>query len=137
MFGGLYKRQGRYREARECYNRGARLSPSSTYMRVNQAAMAILAAPAEPDGIDLYAEFLRWLPPEHDSTDYWTELVRGEAAFAVGNDEEARAAFDRALALDADPESMRSAARQLRLFTEVGFRSYEGRFLRITSCPLP
>jgi 3',5'-cyclic AMP phosphodiesterase CpdA len=129
MLGGLYKRQGRYREARECYNRGAHLSPSSTYMRVNQAAMAIFVAPGEPDGIDLYAELLRWLPSEHDSTDYWTELVRGEAAFAVGNDTDARAAFDRALALNADPESLRSAARQLRLFSEVGFRPYEGRVL--------
>src|SRR5204863_5764398 len=45
MMGGLYKRQGRFAEAREAYDAGARLSPSNLYMRVNQAAMAVLGAP--------------------------------------------------------------------------------------------
>jgi predicted MPP superfamily phosphohydrolase len=123
MLGGLLKRQSRYEEAREAYDRGARLAPSNTYMRVNQAAVAVLAAPAGTRDTAYYAELLDWLPPEGDSTDYWTELVRGEAYFAVGRDVDARATFERALALRADPEALRSAARQLRLFAENDFRA--------------
>jgi tetratricopeptide (TPR) repeat protein len=44
MLGGTYKRTGHFKDALECYERGAALSPSSLYMRVNQAAMAILTS---------------------------------------------------------------------------------------------
>jgi tetratricopeptide (TPR) repeat protein len=45
MLGGLYKRQGKYDDARSYYDRAAELAPSSEYALINQAAMTVLASP--------------------------------------------------------------------------------------------
>ncbi len=69
MIGGLLKRQGRYVDAHQLYELGAKLSPTNLYMRVNQACMAVLADVRSPQrGVELYQQLLTliasWRPTE-------------------------------------------------------------------------
>jgi 3',5'-cyclic AMP phosphodiesterase CpdA len=126
MMGGVLKRRGEYVQAVKCYDFGAKLSPASQYMLVNQAALAILSNPKEPDaGIKLYRRLLENTTkvPDYNS-DLWSLLVCGEAAFAIGSGE-AGAFFERAVQLSPTQKPLRSAAEQLDLFASVGFRTDE------------
>lgn len=126
MLGGLLKRQGRFREARAIYDRGAALVPSNQYMRVNQAALAILASPGDPsEGIALYRALLDDIERDRSNvSDVWAQLVSGEAAFAIGRSE-ASLYFSRAMKLTNSRKPLRSAVEQLELFATIGFRSDE------------
>jgi tetratricopeptide (TPR) repeat protein len=77
MLGGVLKRRGQYGRAAALYDRGVRLSPSSQYMRVNQAALAILSNPASSEGIALYAKLLEQTKviPDYGS-DIWSAHLR-------------------------------------------------------------
>jgi tetratricopeptide (TPR) repeat protein len=122
MLGGVLKRRGEYGRAAELYNRGARLSPGSQYMRVNQAALAILAGPDNAAGIALYAKLLEQTKTIPDyGADIWSLLICGEAAFATGSSD-ADDCFERAVKLSTTQKPLRSAAEQLELFAKVGFR---------------
>lgn len=127
MLGGVYKRQRKYDEAAECYNRGVKLSPESLYMRVNQAALVILSTPQSTDeGVALYKKLYEDTTRDWKlRSDEWAELVCGEAAFAIGNDAEAEEHFRRAVSLDTPARALRSACDQLQLLASVGFRSVE------------
>lgn len=127
MLGGLLKRQKRYREAAASYARGAVISPNSSYMLVNQAAMAILSEPEDPaPGIALYQRLLDRLSGDAtQAADAWAELVLGEASFAIGDQPGARSHYESALRLTASPNALRSAADQLELLGNVGFRKEE------------
>jgi tetratricopeptide (TPR) repeat protein len=130
MLGGVLKRRKEYARAAAYYDRGARLSPNSQYMRVNQAALAILAEPQKSDdGVQLYARLFEQTKAIPDfAGDIWSLLVCGEAAFAIGSSD-ARAFFDRAVKLSTTQKPLRSAAEQLDLFAEVGFRPQEAKTL--------
>jgi 3',5'-cyclic AMP phosphodiesterase CpdA len=128
MMGGVLKRRREYVRAARCYDHGARLSPASQYMRVNQAALAILARPEDPGaGIALYRRLLDDTKRTPDnSSDLWSLLVSGEAAFAIGSPE-ARGFFERAIQLSTTQKPLRSAAEQLDLFADAGFRPNDAR----------
>ncbi len=126
MLGGLYKRQGRYADARECYDRAATLSPSSEYALINQAAIAVLDSPETPEaGIALYRALLRKVTERPLMSDVWGLLVVAEAAFAVGEDKAAADYYRRALQLSPNPVPFESAADQLDILGGVGFRTQQ------------
>jgi 3',5'-cyclic AMP phosphodiesterase CpdA/Flp pilus assembly protein TadD len=131
MMGGRCKRLGQFHQAAEYYAQGARISPSSLYMLVNEAAMSILADPAHPQsGIARYANLIERIEQrEAASADEWTELVWGEAQFAVGNQDEARRHYASAIGQAKSKKSITSAARQLDMFAQVGFRPQEALIL--------
>jgi len=125
MLGGAYKRQGRYAEALACYEKGMALSPTSLYMRINHAAMAVLESPTNPQrGIRLYRELgdhVAATPKLRD--DPWAATVRAEAKFAVGDQGAAKMMIEHALRTGAGPLQLRSMADQLELFGRAGFRT--------------
>jgi tetratricopeptide (TPR) repeat protein/predicted MPP superfamily phosphohydrolase len=125
MLGGLLKRQKNYADAAAMYARGARISPNSLYMLVNEAALAIMSQPRDPsEGVALYQKL--WERIQNDpglAGDAWGKLVCGEAAFAVGNIDAAREQFTAALRLAVSPNAYRSAADQLELLAKAGFKT--------------
>ena len=125
MLGGAYKRQGRYAEARACYEKGMTLSPTSLYMRINHAAMAVLESPTSPQhGMQLYRELgdhVAAIPKLRD--DPWAGMVRAEAEFAIGNQAAAKMMIELAVRNGAGPLQLRSLADQFELLGGVGFRS--------------
>jgi tetratricopeptide (TPR) repeat protein len=126
MLAGLRKRRREYEQAAQLYERGALLSPQSLYMRVNQAAMEMLRDPKGKRGIELYQAL--YLAVTNDPTrqaDGWTELVLGEAAYALGRVEEASRHFRSAAALGSAPKDLRSAADQLQLLGAAGLRGHD------------
>jgi tetratricopeptide (TPR) repeat protein/3',5'-cyclic AMP phosphodiesterase CpdA len=127
MLGGLYKRLRHYPEALECYKRGALLAPALLYMRVNQAAMAILTSPGDVTrGIELYRSLKEDIDNRPQAVgDGWAALVRAEANFALGRFDEARKDVAKAVSVGARPLDLRSAADQISLLGEFGFRSVE------------
>lgn len=127
MMGGRLKRLGQYAEAAAFYNRAAIISPNSLYILVNQAAMPIMADPKSPEvGIKKYKALAeRVQRTRASSPDEWSELVLGEAFFAIGELEAARAHYASAITLASSQKSLDSAAGQLELFAELGFRSQE------------
>ncbi|HEY3571201.1 MAG TPA: metallophosphoesterase [Thermoanaerobaculia bacterium] len=132
MLGGRLKRAGDYPSAQEMYVRAERLSPNSLYIAVNLATLAILASPeSQQGGIDAYSRLIDRLRGTADAApDAWTELVLGEAYFARGEVDEAGEHYRRAAALGASRKSLESAARQLELFHDTGFRTGEATALR-------
>ena len=125
MIGGLFKRQEKYTDAADYYSMGAANSPNSLYMLVNQAAMRILSEPKNPGpGIDLYKNLIDHITNDHDyQLDEWSEVVLGEAYFAIGDIASAREHFLAASKKAYSPRSLRSAADQLELLARIGFRS--------------
>src|SRR5688572_3562375 len=124
MLGGLYKRQEHFAEAALLYQRGVQISPHNLYMRVNLAAMELLANPKEPEqAIELYRELSENLQQsEVFSKDEWTELVLGEAQFVLGNFDSAKQHFSAAAEITSSPNNLLSPADQIELFGKVGFR---------------
>lgn len=131
MLAGILKRRKDYEKAAKLYDRGAQLSPESLYMRVNQAAMTIMTeAGASERGISLYHKLYTEISqdPQRQS-DAWAELVLGEAAFAIGDVETAEQHFSRASTLIHSPKDLRSAADQIEILGNKGFRTDEARLL--------
>jgi 3',5'-cyclic AMP phosphodiesterase CpdA/tetratricopeptide (TPR) repeat protein len=124
MMGGLLKRRREFGAAAKCYEDAQKVSPTSLYSRVNRAAMLVLAQPATPeDGIAQYRVLLDELRKDIEaSSDPWSEVVAGEAAFALSRDSDALEHYRRARSLSRTGEELRSAADQLALFAELGFR---------------
>jgi len=131
MIGGLFKRQGKYKEASDYYAKGAANSPNSLYMLVNQAAMKIISEPQDPSpGISLYRSLIDHVKRNHDyQYDEWSEVVLGEAYFAIGDTESASEHFLAASKISDSTKSLQSAADQLGLFGNIGFRSEDARNL--------
>lgn len=125
MMGGLLKRRQNFGEAASCYEAALKVSPTSLYIRVNLAAMLVLSQPAAPEaGIVQYRALLDELENDKEaSSDPWSEVVAGEAAFALSRDSVAMEHYRRARALTRTGEELRSAADQLALFAKLGFRS--------------
>jgi 3',5'-cyclic AMP phosphodiesterase CpdA/tetratricopeptide (TPR) repeat protein len=124
MMGGRAKRLGNYSEAEAYYAKGVRVSPNSTYMLVNQAAIAILKDPIHPDsGINLYRKLLLILEAHSaGGADEWSEILTAEAFFAIGDIAQAYQHYLAARSVATSLNSIGSAIRQLRGFAEVGFR---------------
>lgn len=124
MWGGLYKRQKRFPEAADCYARGSALSPESLYMRVNEAAVTLLCSPAAAGtAVGIYRKLLDDIRRDDSlASDHWAQLVAGEAAFAIGDIDLARAYFRIALQSNT-PAAVRSAIEQLRLIGDAGFQA--------------
>jgi 3',5'-cyclic AMP phosphodiesterase CpdA len=131
MMGGRAKRLGRYTEAADFYAQAAIHSPNSLYILVNQAFLGILTTPSSPQlGIDLYRRLAERIESRLDAAaDEWIELVWGECLFAIGRYEEARSHYGNGAALSTSIKSLQSAARQLDMLAEVGFRGDEARSL--------
>lgn len=131
MMGGRAKRLGNYVEAATFHAKGARISPNSTYMLVNQAALAILMDPVHPGlGIDLYRKLLRVVEASSGGgADEWTEILTAEAFFAIGDITQAEQHYLSAKGVATTLKSIGSAIRQLRVFAEAGFRSEQADLL--------
>lgn len=131
MLAGIFKRMNDYRRAAELYDRGARLSPDSLYMRVNQAAMAVMTNPSDPaHGLSLYVTLYADISGDSQrQSDAWAQLVLGEAAFAIGEFDRAQQHFRRAFSLTHSLKDLRSAADQLEILATVGFRVKDARRL--------
>ena len=124
MLGGLAKRLGDYAEAQKCYRYGVELAPSDPYMLINLAAMEIIATPHAPEpGVDDYRRLIALLKERQDAPDEWYELNLGEAYFAVGDDKSALEHYELARSLASSPKSLESAADQLQVFADRGFRT--------------
>jgi Flp pilus assembly protein TadD len=123
MLGGLAKRLGDYQEARRWYRRGVELAPEDPYMLVNLGAIEIILAPTEPQrGVEDYRRLIDLLTERTEAPDEWYELNLGEAYFAIGDDERAREHYELARGLASSPKSLLSAADQLRVFADRGYR---------------
>jgi 3',5'-cyclic AMP phosphodiesterase CpdA len=131
MLAGLLKRQGRLADAAVLYQQGAALSPADPYMKVNGAAMELLANPQSPEkGIRAYDALLKELnsrPP--DQIDAWIEVMRAEACFVLNDDEGSRKYFAAAARTASSPTVLRSPADQIELFGTHGFRPEAAREL--------
>jgi 3',5'-cyclic AMP phosphodiesterase CpdA/tetratricopeptide (TPR) repeat protein len=125
MLGGSYKRQRRYAEALDCYEKGMTLRPASLYMRVNHAAMAVLESPASPQrGMQLYRELGDYVAAEpKQRDDPWAAIVRAEAEFAIGDQGAAKTMIEHAFRTGAGPLHFRSLGDQLELLAATGFRA--------------
>jgi tetratricopeptide (TPR) repeat protein/predicted phosphodiesterase len=125
MKGGLLKRRQDFAAAAACYEAAENISPTSLYIRVNRAAMLLLAHPGSPEaGISQYKALLHEVEKDVEaSTDPWSQVVAGEAAFAQANDRLALDHYRRAATLTRSGEELRSAAEQLALFSTRGFRA--------------
>jgi 3',5'-cyclic AMP phosphodiesterase CpdA/tetratricopeptide (TPR) repeat protein len=125
MLAGLLKRQGRFAEASELYRQGALLAPANHYMKINGAAMELLANPQSPKGADsLYRSMLQeLLTVAPDERDAWTEVLCAEAYFVLGDDEASRRHFEAAARTAGSPTVLRSPADQIELFGAHGFRT--------------
>lgn len=133
MLGGIYKRLQDYVRAADYYEKGARLSRSSLYICVNEAAMAILSAPASPErGIELYRKLISQTEDSDDYAPEWRNVVLGEAFFAIADDASADKHYRAAKQSATSTRSIRSAADQLGLFIRVGFRPTEAAALSQT-----
>jgi len=128
MLAGILKRRGDHEGAANLYRLGVKFSPDSLYMRVNEAAMTILTQPNDfAAGVKLYRRLYEGLSANpHRESDAWTELVLGEAAFALGEIEVAKQHFVRAATLPHSPKDLRSAADQLEILSKAGFMRTDG-----------
>ena len=123
MLGGRAKRVGDYEEARRWYRRGVELARDDPYMLINLAAMEIIVAPTAPErGIEAYRRLIGLLKERQDAPDEWYELNLGEAYFAIGDDARALEHYALARGLASTSKSLLSAADQLRVFADRGFR---------------
>ncbi|MFC7358889.1 tetratricopeptide repeat protein [Nocardioides astragali] len=125
MLGGVYKRTGNYSQALNCYRRGVALSPRNLYMLVNEAALAILESPGNPQGgVGLYEALLEFVSLDPRLTeDSWASLVRAEAMFAIGDESGFRKELAEAQRQGARPQDVRSVADQLALLGSAGYQS--------------
>ncbi len=128
MKAGLLKRQRDFTKAAEVYELASKTAPSSLYILVNQAATAILACPELPDaGLKLYGDILKMVESDESLVaDPWSEVVAGEAAYALSEDDKALEHFRRAHSLTRSATELRSAADQIELLSSVGFRVDSG-----------
>src|ERR1700693_4543486 len=96
MLAGLFKRQQRFEDAAELYRRGAVIAPTNNYMRVNRAAMELLAKPMSPElAITLYRDLLKDLTGlSSEKRDAWFDVLCGEAYFVLGEDTVSRKHFE-------------------------------------------
>jgi len=131
MMGGRAKRLEKYDQAAEYYAAAARISPNSSYIRVNEAALNILSQPDAPNrGLDLYRDLRERLErSQAAAADEWTEVVIAECWFATGDIGRARRHYQAAMKSATSTKSIRSAERQLELFAKVGFRRSEAELL--------
>jgi len=131
MIGGRFKRLKQFPEAAKYYTEAAKVSPNSLYVLVNQAAVKILADLSDTsEGVTLYSELVaKILAGPIDQADIWAELVLAEAFFAIGNDADSHTHYRQAVNLATSPKSLHSAARQLEIFAEAGFRTRSARKL--------
>lgn len=127
MLAGLFKRLERFSEAADLYERGAAISPANLYMRVNRAAMELLAAPDAPSvAIALYRELLNDLiKVPIGKKDEWTDLVAGESEFVIGDLSAAKRHFEVAARNAKTLNILLSPADQIELFGKAGFRKAE------------
>lgn len=132
MMGGRAKRLGDYAAAAKHYAEGARTSPNSLYMLVNEAALAILSDPNhQSHGIELYKKLLVKQDVGEDAApDEWVEIVIAEAYFAIGDTVSAERHYEAAADIATSVKSLNSAARQLEVFSSVGFRTESARHLQ-------
>jgi 3',5'-cyclic AMP phosphodiesterase CpdA len=131
MIGGIFKRRGDFHAAAKTYGHAGAVAPTSMYVQVNRAATLVLAAPTAPAaGLKLYRKLLVQLEAATESSsDPWSEVVAGEAAFALGRDSVAVDHFRRAKALTKTGQELKSAAGQLELFQKVGFRTNQAEIM--------
>lgn len=124
MLAGVLKRRKEFSEAAKLYDKGAKLAPDSLYMRVNQAAMALIMYPEKSEaGIELYSKLYADISKDAaNHSDLWAELVLGEAAFAVGEEVVAETHFKRAASLNNSIKELRSVAEQIELLGDIGFK---------------
>ncbi|ASW53139.1 metallophosphoesterase [Plantactinospora sp. KBS50] len=122
MMGGALKRLGRYTEALDKYEEGATLSPTSLYLAVARAGMAIIASPDDPEpGLELYRELLVNVPQRAGwETDSWANLVCAEASFVLGDVEAAYRYARAAVRYDAERLHLTSTAEQIAMLAQAG-----------------
>jgi 3',5'-cyclic AMP phosphodiesterase CpdA len=127
MLGGLLKREGDLKGALNYYRQGSKLAPSSLYLRVAYAGTAILANPDDrQSGLNLYAQLYEELVGDPTVVgNFWAELVRAEAAWALGNDVEARSYVQKAISNGAGSVELQSCAEQVSLLGKAGLRKSE------------
>jgi tetratricopeptide (TPR) repeat protein len=128
MLGGRAKRLGNFDEARTWYRQGVELAPGDPYMLINLAAIEIIAKPHAPEeGVNDYRRLIVLLKERQNAPDEWYELNLGEAYFAGGDDESAQEHYELARSLASSPKSLESAADQLQVFADRGFRPQAAR----------
>ncbi|WP_253240918.1 metallophosphoesterase [Paractinoplanes aksuensis] len=122
MLGGTVKRQHKYAEALNYYERAVRLAPSSLYLRVAHAGMVMLAYPDESHRArELYEALNTDVEnSEYLVGDYWADLVATECNFVLGNFDRAYERAADAIKNGAHPADAQSSAEQIRMLGEVG-----------------
>ncbi len=124
MLGGLERRATNYSEAFRYYRSAYELDPDNPYMLVTVGAMS--AAAGDDAEARLYYGKLQETARkrvEAGDPDTWTYLNLGEAYVALGEEESARVAYQRAIDMGAPPQHLMSAASSLAFFRERGFQS--------------
>jgi len=123
MLGGLFKRQGRYPEAEECYEKGVLEAPDNLYLRAAHAGMIIMSAPSGTSpSVVAYVGLLADCNEAQYAEDAWANAVAGEAEFVLGRDDKALARYALARKFAESPTVLASPADQLRLFAAAGYR---------------
>jgi 3',5'-cyclic AMP phosphodiesterase CpdA/tetratricopeptide (TPR) repeat protein len=123
MLGGALKRQGRYGDALEKYERGVHLAPTSLYLRVARAGIAVMLAEpgAANEAFDLYQKIIDWIAETPSFVgNYWADLVLAEARWVLGDFEQARVHAENAVRNGAHPVEAKSAAEQIQMIGTAG-----------------
>lgn len=122
MLGGIYKRQGNFKTAREYYKRGIEIAPRNLYMRITEAAITFLENPANKDqSIQRYKEILKVLENSEASTfDDWSDIVKAEAFFALGDILQSKKHFLAAMSSEYGKIKIKSAMDQIMLLGKNG-----------------
>jgi tetratricopeptide (TPR) repeat protein len=130
MLGGLFRRQGAYERALAEYKRAHELQPGDLYPLVTVGAMC--------GAVGKIQEAKEWYQKLQTTceklivegrADHWTYLCLGEAAVALGNQEAAKAAYQRAVGGNPPAEHVRSEVEQLEFLIGRNFAADGARII--------
>lgn len=125
MLGGLYKRQGRYDQSYEQYSSAIKIDPKSVYHLVNLGALEVLLHQDKPDRCrQWYSRVIDLCAPDSTSSEMplWDRLALAEAYLAIGDLDMSHKEYARVIEEGADLSMLQSAADQLEILKQSGFR---------------
>lgn len=130
MMGGLLKREGRYKEAREHYAKAYSLDHYDLYAVMGMAAISFVLD-YQKDSEKYYDKAIQLCRQAiHSKKDsYWTYLNLGEAYFAKGDIDRSSGLYKDALEYNPPVNDVRSAADQLNFLSEHGLNPYDAKNL--------
>jgi tetratricopeptide (TPR) repeat protein len=122
MIGGIYKRRGDYKKAKEFYSKGIQISPYNLYMRITDAAITYLENPdSKTIALEKYQNILNFIEKSTiDFSDSWLLVVKAEAHYALNDIDVTKKLFNEALKNADGYNAVKSAISQISLLGDHG-----------------